>query len=73
MKFKYIGPNNMVSPDLVIYNIMSKEDKLANGQVLEVPDANLDMIERLNTSGLFEKVISKSTSKKVKNNQKKER
>lgn len=56
MKYKYIGQNNTFCIELVAYNIMSKKEKLMNGQVIEVPDDNLVVINSLDASGLFERV-----------------
>lgn len=70
MKFKYIGQNNTFCIELVAYNIMSRDEKLMNGQFITVPDDNQVVIDALDASGLFVRVHE---GKKVKDNKKEDK
>lgn len=67
MKYKFIGENNTYCLELLAYNIMSKNDDLKYGQIIEVPDGNTSLIDALDASGLFNKVaVTVNKSKKEK-------
>ena len=66
MKFKYIGRDDCFCIELVAYDIVSSEEYLKNGQIIDVPNKYERVIKSLDVSGLFQRVNDKKvTSKKV--------
>jgi hypothetical protein len=65
MKFKYTGEDNCFSIELVAYNIMSRDEYLKKGMVVDVPNDLTGVINSLKASGVFHEVKDfKKVSKK---------
>ena len=60
MKFKYKGEDNCFCIELLAYKLVEKDKLLMNGDIVEVPDDLLVVINSLQASGVFEEVIEKS-------------
>ena len=73
MKFKYIGELPVKNADLVLAGIFKPIDIIRKGAIFEVPDENVELIQRLRLSGnyieytkLAPKKVSKSKKEKKK-------
>ena len=47
MKFKWVGLPNVKSLDLVYNEIMEPQDTLNPGDIIEIPDDNKELIQKL--------------------------
>lgn len=56
MKFKFTGEDNSFCIELLAYKIVSSDEYLMKGQVIDVPDDNKIVINSLNASGVFKRV-----------------
>ena len=54
MKFKWIGGNAYKDIDLVLNGIMKPNQQLFKGQIIEVPDSNKYLINRIKINGNYE-------------------
>ena len=54
MKFKWIGANHMKDIDLVLYKIMTPQEELMTGKIIEVPDKEKALIRRIKINGNYE-------------------
>lgn len=67
MKFRYNGQDGCVDLDLIQHGILNPQDKLRNGQEIEVEDDH-ELIPRLQNTGAWTQIEEKtiSTPKEVK-------
>jgi len=78
MKFKWIGGNGHKDLDLVLSKVMSPQDILTNGRIIEIPDSETELIQRVQINGNYEvyvepkKVGRPPKKEKQKNKEKKE-
>jgi hypothetical protein len=78
MKFKWIGGNGFKDIDLVLYKIMTPNQLLVKGTVIDVPDDNTELIQRIKLNANYEeyvepkKVIKPSLKKEKKETKKEE-
>ena len=73
MKFKFIGQSGTKDLDLAIYGIKSPSDILLNGEIIEIPDDNKDLIQRITINGNYEEYKElKKFKKPQKDKEKKE-
>ena len=73
MKFKYIGQAGFKDLDLTIAGIFEPSDVLIPDTIFEIPDDNVDLIQRVKLNGNYQIVNEKPKFlKKVKKEKKKE-
>lgn len=78
MKFKYIGQLPIKDVDLVLNRVLNPNSTIYNGQIIEIPDSNEALIERIKISGVYEvytepkQVNNKFKKKSKKQDEKKE-
>ena len=58
MKFKYIGQSGFKDLTLGFYEIMNPDEVLMNGDIIEIPDSNMELIESMKLMGVY-KVYNK--------------
>lgn len=68
MKFKWIGGNGFKDIDLVLAGIKKQNQQLYTGMIIEVPDDEEHLIQRLQVNGNYEvynepKKVSKPVKK----------
>ena len=56
MKFKYIGEDDCFCIELLAYKLVSRDENLKNGQVIEVPDDLTRVVKSLDANGQFVRV-----------------
>ncbi|WP_458456083.1 hypothetical protein [Methanobrevibacter sp.] len=66
MKFKYIGQDDCFCMELLAYKLVSKDEYLKQGQIIEVPDDLQRVIDSMEVDGNFQKVDEKKVVKKEK-------
>lgn len=54
MKFKWIGGNGYKDIDLVLHKIMKPTDQLYKGKIINIPNSNKELIERIKINGNYE-------------------
>lgn len=54
MKFKWIGGNGYKDIDLVLNKVMKPNDQLFNGMIIEIPNSNEYLINRIKINGNYE-------------------
>jgi hypothetical protein len=75
-KFKWIGGNGYKDIDLVLNKVMKPQQQLFNGMIIDVPDSNEYLINRIKINGNYEvynepkKVIKPKKEKKDKKEEK---
>lgn len=72
MKFKWVGLPNVKSLDLVYNEIMEPQDTLNPGDILEIPDDNKELIQKLKANLNYEVYIEPKKVGRPKKNDKKE-
>lgn len=68
MKFKYVGEDDCFCIELLAYKVIPKGSYLKKGQIIDVPNKLVRVINSLKVSGLFVEVQDnkKVTTKKSK-------
>lgn len=66
MKFKYIGQDDCFCMELLAYKLVSKDEYLKHGQIIEVPDDLDRVINSMEVDGNFQRVNEKKVAKKEK-------
>ena len=56
MKFKYIGEDDCFCIELLAYKLVSRDENLKNGQVIEVPDDLTRVVKSLYANGQFVRI-----------------
>lgn len=56
MKFKYIGEDDCFCIELLAYKLVSRDENLRNGQVIDVPNDLERVVKSLDASGQFVRV-----------------
>lgn len=69
MKVRWNGGNGFKDLDLVLYGIMKPTDELNTGKIIEIPDAETELINRIKINGNYE-VLPNKVSKPKKNSKK---
>ena len=72
MKFKWVGLPNVKSLDLVYNEIMEPQDTLNPGDIIEIPDDNKELIQKLKANFNYEVYIEPKKAGRPKKNEKKE-
>ena len=72
MKFKWVGLPNVKSLDLVYNEIMEPQDTLNLGDIIEIPDDNKELIQKLKANLNYEVYIESKKAGRPKKNEKKE-
>lgn len=73
MKFKWIGDSRVKDLDLVLHGIMAPDEELMKNKIIEVPDSEKVLINRLKINGNYEvqkNIIKPKKSKKEKKEEK---
>ena len=73
MRFKYTGQSGYKDLDLVVYKIMSPNQTLKKGDIIEIPDDMAELIQRVQINGNFEKTVKITAPKKPKKEIKEEK
>lgn len=71
MKFKYIGQAGFKDLDLCIAGITNPKDVLIPDTIIEIPDENTALIQRVKLNGNYQAIPEKPTFRKVKKNENK--
>lgn len=66
MEFKYIGQLPMKDLDLALHGIVNPNQVIIKGFTFEVPDDEVDLINRLKISGDYQEVKKVVKAKKIK-------
>lgn len=66
MKFKFIGRDDSFCIELVAYGIVPKGTYMKNGDIIDVPDDKKTVIDSLDASGVFQRIIDKKKVSKRK-------
>ena len=56
MKFKYIGEDDCFCIELLAYKLVSRDENLKNGQVIDVPDDLTRVVKSLDANGQFVRI-----------------
>lgn len=64
MKYKYVGEDNCFCIELLVYKLMPKNKLLMKGDIIEVPDDNLTVINRMKYVEHFQEVKENKATKK---------
>lgn len=54
MKVKYIGQSGVKDLDLVVFKVKKATDMLCNGDIIEIPDDEKELIKRIQFNGNYE-------------------
>lgn len=54
MKFKWIGGNGFKDIDLVLAKVMKPNQQLFNGTIIDIPDSDKDLIQRIKVNANYE-------------------
>jgi len=65
MKFKYVGQAGFKDLDLCIAGITNPRDELIPDTVIEIPDENTALIQRVKLNGNYQEIREKPKFKKV--------
>lgn len=57
MKFRWIGDNGFKDLDLVIFKILTPQDVLFTGRIIEIPDNQTHLINRIKLNGNYEEYV----------------
>jgi len=66
MKFKYVGQAGFKDLDLCIAGITNPNDVLIPDTIIEIPDTNTALIQRVKLNGNYQEIQERPTVKKVK-------
>lgn len=66
MKYKYVGEDNCFCIELLAYKLMPKDKLLMKGDIIEVPDDNVRVIEGMKMVDHFQEVKDNKVNKKEK-------
>ena len=66
MKYKYVGEDNCFCVELLAYKLMPKDKLLMKGDIIEVPDDNVRVIEAMKVVDHFQEVKDNKVNKKEK-------
>jgi len=66
MKFKYIGDDDYFCLELLAYKLVPMGSKLKHGDVIDVPDDNVRLIEGMKMVDHFQEVNQVKSNKKEK-------
>ena len=53
MKFKYTGELPVKNADLVLAGVFKSNESIRNGTIFEIPDENVELIQRMKISGNY--------------------
>ncbi len=73
MKFKWIGGNGFKDLDLVLYKILTPSDELFTGRIIEIPDTQTQLINRIRLNGNYEEYIEPKKVIKPRKSKKKDK
>lgn len=54
MKFKWNGGNGFKDLDLALAGVMTPDEQLYKGKIIEIDDSNTELIERIKINGNYE-------------------
>ena len=54
MKFKWIGENAYKDIDLVLNKVMTPQQLLFKGSIVDIPDDNVELIQRIKLNAKYE-------------------
>lgn len=54
MKFKYIGQSGVKDLDLVVFKVKTADEIICNGDIIEIPDDETELINRIQFNGNYE-------------------
>lgn len=54
MKFKWIGGNGHKDIDLVLHKVMKPSQQLFKGTIVDVPDSNKELLQRIQINANYE-------------------
>ena len=63
MKFKWIGSSGIKDIDLVNHGILTPDVELRKGMIIDIPDTEKELIQRVKINGNYEVVLEKVTKK----------
>lgn len=66
MKFKYVGDDDYFCLELLAYKLVPMGSKLKHGDVIDVPDDNVRLIEGMKMVDHFQEVNQVKSNKKEK-------
>jgi len=66
MKYKYVGEDNCFCIELLAYKLVPKDKYLMKGDIVEVPDDNVRVIEAMKMADHFQEVKEEKVIKKEK-------
>ena len=66
MKYKYVGEDNCFCIELLAYKLMPKDKLLTKGDIIDVPDDNVRIIEAMKVVDHFQEVKDDKVIKKEK-------
>ena len=64
MKYKYCGEDNCFCIELLAYKLMPKDKLLMKGDIIEVPDDNLEVNRRMKNVAHFQEIKESKANKK---------
>ena len=64
MKYKYVGEDNCFFLELLAYKLVPKDKLLKKGDIIEVPDDNVRIIEGMKVVDHFQEVKDNKSNKK---------
>lgn len=64
MKFKYVGDDEFFCLELLAYKLVPMGSKLKHGDVIEVPDDNVRLIEGMKMVDHFQEISQSNKSNK---------
>ena len=79
MKFKYVGQSGVKDLDLVVFKIKKATAIINNGDIIEIPDSEKELINRIQVNGNYEvyeepkKVVTPKKESKPKKDKKEEK
>ena len=71
MKFKYVGDLPIKNVDLVVAGIYKPHDVITKNTIIDIPDNNSILIQRMRVNGNYEEVKQLKIGKNKKSNKKK--
>ena len=73
MKFKYIGSSGQKDMDLGLYGLKKPTEILLKDEIIDVPDSEKDLINRLKINGNYELYLESKKFNKPKKEEKEEK
>ena len=64
MKYKYVGEDNCFCIELLAYKLMPKDKLLMHGDIIEVPDDNIVVNDRMKYVDHFQEIKESKVTKK---------